>query len=301
MTLSLPRRLFVGAGLILSVMAPTARAQQEPPAGDAPVNNAPETNAPAATNVAQRKPLTPEERRQQTEEKLRALMRNLGVSAAPTQDAILGYLAQDEASRAAMREAEKKLLTGLRRDVPPERLRDLLADYRAAIDADRDQRAIAQRNLDARVGYSLDPKLEAVLWLMGVLGEGASKLPTNALVVNAPPVPATAPVAGTGGAPVYGPPFVPKSGARGEIVGTVIAKGLGETNEHWLEIRDDSGASERYASPWREDLNALDPDMEKLLEQTQLSARVRVQWVWQEKRRALQLQPEGTPPVAENN
>ena len=299
MPLSLPRRVLLGAGLILSVAAPVARAQQAAPAAqtpvaqtpaDLPANAAPVDEA-TANNAAQRQQFTPEERRQQIEEKLRALMINLGVRAAPTQDAILDYLAQDETSHATLREAEKKLMTGLRRDVPPERMRDLLADYRGAIEADRDRRAMAQRNLDARIGYSLEPRLESVLWLMGVLGESASKLPTSALIVSAPPIVATAAVA-VAGAPTYGPPFVPKSGARGDIVGTVIAKGLGEAGEHWLEIRDDSGASERYAALWRDDLNALDPEMEKLLNQTQLSARVRVQWVWQQKRRALKLQPE---------
>ena len=292
MPLSLARRVLLGAGLILSVATPLARAQQETPA--APAGDAPAAGnaAPTVANAAPRQRLTPEERRQQIEGKLRALMVNLGVTAAPTQDAILDYLAQDETAGAALREAEKKLLAGLRRDVPPERMRDLLADYRGAIEADRDRRASAQRNLDARIGYSLEPKLEGVLWLMGILGEGASKLPTNALVVSAPPT-ATAPVA-AGGAPVYGPPFVPQAGARGEIVGTVIAKGVADDGGYWLEIRDDSGAQERYAALWRPDLNALDPDIEKLLNQTQLNARVRVQWIWQEKRRALKLQPEST-------
>ncbi len=292
MPLSSSRRVLLGAALILSVATPGARAQQETPAANvAPADEA--STAATAGGAAIRQQLTPEERRQQIEEKLRALMVNLGVTAAPTQDAILDYLAQDETSRATLREAEKKLMTGLSRDVPPERMRDLLADYRGAIEADRDRRAVAQRNLDARIGYSLEPRLESVLWLMGVLGEGASKLPTSALVVSAPATAATSPQ--VAGAPVYGPPFVPVIGARGDIVGTVIAKGVSDNNEHWLEIRDDSGAQERYAALWREDLNAPDPDIEKLLNQTQLSARVRVQWVWQQKRRALKLQPESTP------
>ena len=307
MNLTLPRRVLIGVSLLSGVLSPAARAQQDAPANNAPTNataadapaNAPAANAPTANaavqaNLAQSRPLTPEERRQQTEDKLRALMENLGVNGDATQDAIIDYLKQDEIAHASLREAEKRLLAGLRRDVPPERMRDLLDDYRKAVDSDRDNRAIAQRNLDARIGYSLDLKLEAVLWLMGVLGEGASKLPTSALII-APPTAATPPaLAGNG--PVYGPLFNPKIGARGEIVGTVTAKGLGDAGEHWLEIRDDSGATERYAALWRADLKAPDPDMEKQLGQTQLGARVRVQWVWQERRRAFKLQPESAAP-----
>ncbi len=231
---------------------------------------------------------TPEERRQQTEDRLRALMVNLGITAAPTQDSILEYLTEDERSREALREAEKSLLTGLKRDVPPERMRDLLNDYRAAIESDRANRVSAQRRLDVRVGYTLSPKLEAMLWLMGVLGDGASKLPTSALAIRR----AEAPDERKPNVPVYGPLPMPAFGARGEIVGTVMAKGIGESGEHWLEIRDDSGALDRYTAPRREEINAPDPEVEKLLATAPLSARVRLQWIWQESRRALNLQAE---------
>lgn len=292
------RHAFIGAGLIMGVWTPLARAQDVTPETAPAPKNAPATTTIATAPVAQRKPpaLTAEQKRQQTEEKLRALMINLGIKAAPAQDAILDYLAQDETSRAALRDAEKRLLNGLRRDVPPERMRDLLDEYRGAVDKEQSSRAASQRTLDVRIGYSLDPKIEAVLWLMGVLGEGASKLPTSALAVRA----IEAPAAVQPTPPVYGPPFIPNFGARGEIVGTVTAKGIGEKSDYWLEIRDDSGASERYSALWRDDLKTLDPDMEELLEQTPLNTRVRVQWVWQERRRALQLKPETTTQETEN-
>ncbi len=286
-----PRRALgtalVSAGLLLCASVPDARAQQAPPV---PAKAAAGPSQAAIMAKMQLGMPTPEERRRQTEEKLRALMVNLGISVAASQDAILDYLTEDELARASLRDAEKSLMTGLRRDVPPERMRALLDDYRAAIEGEKSNRNAAQRKLDARIGYSLDAKLESVLWLMGVLGDGASKLPTSALIVALPQAlqdPQTPPAA-----PVYGPPFNPNFGARGEIVGTVTAKGLAENGGHWLEIRDDSGASERYAALWRDDLKALDPDMEKQLNQTPLSARLRVQWVWQERRRALKLQPE---------
>ena len=294
-------RALLCASLTFCSLSPAARAQNLAPAANvspvpvpvgpddaAPVAAAPVATSRAAPNEAAP---TPEERRQQTEEKLRALMINLGISAAPTQDSIIDYLAQDELERANLREAEQRLLAGLRRDVPPERMRDLLQDYRGAIETDKTNRVAAQRRLDARVGYSLNAKLEATLWLMGILGEGASPLPTGALATR--PIQAPAPDENRGeNAPVYGPLL--NFSARGEIVGTVIAKGVEPDGAHWLEIRDDSGASERYAAPWREDLKAPDP-IEKQLAATQLSARVRVQWAWQEKRRALQLQAEDAP------
>ena len=304
--------------LALCALVPLARAQPvapvaptnatDPPAQTAPTDDddikedAPAKGDPPAKGDAPKRP-TPEERRQQTEERLRALMINLGITATATQDAIIVYLAEDEMGHTSVREAEKRLLTGLRRQVPPERMRDLIGDYRANLEGDRARRANAQAKLDVRVGYSLDPKLEATLWLMGVLGEGQSKLPVGALVVKTPVAPpVAAPVEqknGANNAPIYGPPVSPAFGARGEIVGTVTAKGVSDGGEHWLEIRDDSGALDRYAPQWKEALGALDPEVDAELARTALGARVRVQWVWQERRRALNLQREdATQPPA---
>ncbi len=296
MRLTLPRRALWSVGLILCFLAPLARAQNASPV---PVPVGPGETAQGATATATatagasvaKKTLSPDERRQQTEDKLRALMKNLGIADANTQDAILEYLTADEMARATLRDAEKSLMNGLRRDVPPERMRDLLSDYRAAVETDKTNRETQQRRLDARVGYSLDPKLEATLWLMGVLGDGASKLPTGALALPKTLAP-TPPDETPENTLIYGPMPNPNFAARGEIVGTVMAKGVEDNGAHWLEIRDDSGALERYSAPWRDDLKAPDSDIEKQLTGTALSARIRVQWVWQERRRVIKLQPE---------
>lgn len=315
MSLTLPRRALWGVGLMLCFLAPLAHAQNAPKDGAKDVSPVPvpvgpdETArtapAPAATAGAgaAAKTLSPDEKRQQTEDKLRALMKNLGIAGANTQDAILEYLTADEMARATLREAEKSLMNGLRRDVPPERMRDLLSDYRASVETDKTNRETEQKRLDARVGYSLDPKLEATLWLMGVLGDGASKLPTGALVLPkslAPVTPEGTQDQTPENALVYGPMPSPNFAARGEILGTVMAKGVEDNGAHWLEIRDDSGALERYSARWRDDLNAPDPDIEKQLTDTALSARIRVQWVWQERRRALKLKPEDATQTVTN-
>ena len=310
MSLTLPRRALWGVGLMLCVWAPFARAQNATdgtapaptdvspiPVPDGPEEMTRAATAPAATAGASpaAKTLSPDEKRRQTENKLRALMKNLGIASANTQDAILEYLTADEMAHATLREAEKSLMNGLRRDVPPERMRDLLSDYRASVETDKTNRETEQRRLDVRVGYTLDPKLEATLWLMGVLGDGASKLPTGALVLPKSLAPAT-----PDETPVYGPMPTPNFAARGEIVGTVMAKGVEDNGAHWLEIRDDSGALERYSAPWRDDLKAPSPDIEKQLTDTALSARIRVQWVWQEHRRVLQLKSEDAPQTVTN-
>jgi len=173
-------------------------------------------------------------RRAATEARMRELMTRLGISSLPTQDAVLGFMSEDEEGRKTVREAGRKLLVGIRRDAPPERLKALLSDYQSALDAERQRREAAQTALDARVGFSLDARLESLLWLMGVLGPGQSAFGINAL--DSDPYgrrvrsdAAALTVAGVAGT-------IPN-----EIEGTVSAKSAANEIPSWLEIRDGNG------------------------------------------------------------
>lgn len=167
----------------------------------------------------------PEVRRVQLEGRLRDLMGQLGIVSSSTQDAILAFVSADEEGRRGVRDAGRKLLQGIRRDAPPERLKALLSEYQSAIDASRLRRERAQTALNAQVGYSLDARLESLLWLLGVLGQGQSAFGPGAL--------------GPGEAQT-------RRGAASEvqsseIAGTITGKsGAGELPA-WIEIRDEGG------------------------------------------------------------
>ena len=100
-----------------------------------------------------------EARRQQVEMRMRAMMSDFGIDNTAKQDAIIAYLAEDEVGKATVREAGRRLLVALRRGVQTARTRDLIAVYKAALDADKERRAAAQTALDAKIGFSLDPRL----------------------------------------------------------------------------------------------------------------------------------------------
>ncbi|RYG70225.1 hypothetical protein EON80_08315, partial [bacterium] len=110
-----------------------------------------------------------EKRRSPTEIRLRAMWTDLGVEAA-CQDAIIAYLDEDEKGKATVRAASRRLMTAVTRNYPPERMRELVALYKGAIEADKARRITAQTSLDAKIGFSLNPRLEGMLWLFGVLG-----------------------------------------------------------------------------------------------------------------------------------
>lgn len=167
----------------------------------------------------------PPVRRVVLEARLRDLMSQMGIVSASTQDAILAFMNADEEGKRGVRDAGRKLLAGIRRDSPPERLKALLSEYQGAIDGENLRRERAQTALDAQVGYSLDARLESLLWLLGVLGQGQNAFGPGA----------------------FGPGDNQsrRAGAgevqASEITGTITAKsGAGETPA-WLEIRDEGG------------------------------------------------------------
>lgn len=164
-------------------------------------------------------------RRAVLEARLRELMGQMGIVSPPTQDAILAFMSADEEGKRQVREAGRKLLVGIRRDSPPERLKALLSEYQGAIESERLRRERAQTALDAQVGYSLDARLESPLWLLGVLGRGQSAFGLGAFG------PGDAQSKRAGSAEVQ----------ASEIAGTITAKSGASENPAWLEIRDEGG------------------------------------------------------------
>lgn len=165
-------------------------------------------------------------RRVVLEARMRELMGQMGIVSPATQDAILAFMSADEEGKRQARDAGRKLLAGIRRDSPPERLKALLSEYQGAINSERLRRERAQTALDAQVGYSLDARLESLLWLLGVLGQGQNAFGPGAF---GPGTDAQIRRAGAGEV------------QASEIAGTITAKsGAGETPV-WLEIRDEGG------------------------------------------------------------
>ncbi len=171
----------VGAARAQNEAVPPNGAPGNPnPVDGAPVNGAPADGAPNANPQKLGAPKDrAAQRRAQSEMRLRALMNNLGIEAAASQDALIAYLAEDESGKIATRGAARRLEAAVRTETPPDRMRDLIAIYKAALDADRERRHAAQNALDAKIGFSLSPRLEAILWLLGVLGDGQNGLPLN--------------------------------------------------------------------------------------------------------------------------
>ncbi len=203
-------------------------------------------------------------RREQVEARLRAMLNGFGVDSA-RQDALVAYLAEEEAGRVAVREATRRLVVAVRKGAEAESMRELISGYKAALEADKVRRAAAQMALDAKIGFSQDPRLEAVLWLFGVLGEGQPRLP------------------------YLGPRVAPTSSAeaaRRVVVGTVENKGAG-----WIEVREGGGPSERYFPLVRaQETGTLNGGVTSAVRAAKIGDRVRLEWVASERRRVVKLE-----------
>lgn len=134
------------------------------------------------------------------EREMRQVMAWLGCNERAVQDAILGHIGMEARARQTLRVQGRKLFEALRAErplsLPPGVVPDapiiaLLADLRAGLQADRVRREASERMLDEKINYSKNPRLEAALLLLGVIGDGPELLilrPRQALP-QMPPMP----------------------------------------------------------------------------------------------------------------
>ena len=159
---SLKNGLVLGVALLFSPLALVAQAQpdlNELPKGDNP-----------APHV---RPNRAEQQLKLADQAVRSMLVQGGVNDVATQDAVLSYMKEDTQARRPMRELGAKLFQAMRAEgVTDEQMLALVADYRAAQQAEEGRREEAQEALDAKIHYSENPRLEAILLLAGLIGDG---------------------------------------------------------------------------------------------------------------------------------
>lgn len=261
------RYFFLFTGFLISSLVGASLEAQDAiaPPGPAPSYSAPDAVPVDAARKAKARDASRrhQSRREQVEGRLRAMLNDFGVDSA-RQDALVAYLAEEEAGRVAVREATKRLVVAVRKGADAESMRELISSYKAAQEADKARRAAAQTALDAKIGFSQDPRLEAVLWLFGVLGEGQPRLPLG------PRVAATSSA----------------DASRRVVVGTVENKGAG-----WIEVREGDGRSERYFPMVRaQETGTLNEGVTGAVRAAKIGDRVRLEWVGNERRRVVKLE-----------
>jgi len=151
----------------LAMTGAVATAQPAPP----PAGNPPPPNA--RPQRPDRPRSSPEDRRKQTEDKLREMMIHNGITDISTQDAVLAYLSNELNARRPLRQLGVKLQRALGdQSITDDQIKGMIADYQNAQDLENQRRIKEQSDLDAKIHYSQNPRLQGLLMLMGVLGDG---------------------------------------------------------------------------------------------------------------------------------
>jgi hypothetical protein len=129
-----------------------------------------------------RQELTPDQRQQmlqqrehQREQMLRATLTNSGFAEKALQDAVIDFVKEQEQSRMGVQDKLRKVAEALRTQaVTDTQLATLLAEWRVATEAEKTRHEDARKALDAEIGYSQKPRLDALLSLMGITSDDAS-------------------------------------------------------------------------------------------------------------------------------
>jgi len=169
------------------------------------INNPPKAANPPNRNRAGQKAAglragpAGEDRRARLVRRMLALQ---GVGDKKLMEAISAHLQkQDEAER-PVAEAGMKVAEALRaRALAPAQMDTLYHDYKAAVDQYLAQRKQAEAELDKKIGFSKNDRLQAILLLAGVIGDAPSPFEVR-LTRLTKAAKATAPVAAPAKAPV---------------------------------------------------------------------------------------------------
>jgi hypothetical protein len=231
------------------------------------------------------------------ENRLRTIMTNMGLQETATQDALIGYLADDEKGKNDIRDAARRLMVGLKRELPPDRMKDLISAYKNSLENDKIRRRAAQASLDAKIGYSTNPRLEAILWVVGVLGDGYVPLQMGQAYGNRMPAPRP-----PGPNPTVRSAMQPGPGGADNPLGVQVLFGtLENKTDAFVEIRDQAGQLERYVPRFsarsaagiavttaqtNQDQSCLDQ-----LQSVTVGQKVRIEWTLADGRRLISIQP----------
>ena len=118
------------------------------------------------------------ELQKRNEQGLRRLMNELGFGDATVQDPVVAYMQDEARSRQPLREQGVRLYKALRSpDVSNEEVSRLLNEFRSTAQSDKERHAASMTDLDQKIGYTGNPRLEAMLVLFGVTGDYPLVLP----------------------------------------------------------------------------------------------------------------------------
>ena len=119
--------------------------------------------------------MTPEQREQAMQQlrdtSLRNLLTRAGFADKETQDPIITFINEQGQARQALQDKNRKVVEALRAEATDANISTLLSDLRQATADEKTRRDAAITALDAKINYTKKPRLEALLTVMGLVGD----------------------------------------------------------------------------------------------------------------------------------
>jgi hypothetical protein len=193
---SKPSRCLVALGLVsLAVVGPVSAQPDTNNAGKADNPNNIQIgrggNGPGGGGFQN---MTPEQRKQMQEQmeqrmaqmreqNVRTMLIRAGFTDTALQDAVVAFVQDQDKAANSLREQATKLRELLGNQAATDaQTATLLNDLHAAADTEKDRRTKAEAALDTKIGYTKKPKLEAILTIMGIVGDEAGLTSTGSVL-----------------------------------------------------------------------------------------------------------------------
>jgi uncharacterized membrane protein YgcG len=121
--------------------------------------------------------LTPQQRREMRTEQIRTMLTNAGFNDTTLQNDVVAFATEQDTARQSLQQHFRRINQALRSNaVTDAQLTTILAEFRAAAEAEKTRRASAVKALDAKIEFSKKPRLDAMLMMMGLTGDEVSLL-----------------------------------------------------------------------------------------------------------------------------
>ena len=170
--------LVSGLALAMAGALQAAPEDNNAPMGDNPPN---QQGGPPRGGRPDRRDMTPEQRQQMMqqmrEQNTRETLTNAGFADIAVQDSVVAFVNEQEKATETLRDKARGINRAMRDEtVSHAQLATLLADFRALAATEKARRAAAATELDAKIGYTKNARLDAVLLMSGIIGDGGAML-----------------------------------------------------------------------------------------------------------------------------
>lgn len=130
--------------------------------------------------------MPPQMQAQMLEQSVRQQLQASGFTDKALQDAVIDFMQAQEKARGPLRDKAREVGAAIRNNATTDtQMATLTNAFRIAIEDEKTRSEAALKTLDAKIGYAKKPRLEALLMMLGLIGDETSYLTSPASAMSA--------------------------------------------------------------------------------------------------------------------